>query len=271
MLIPVQYHTRKYPAHINPSIDEIAGHFDVHEVNANREFSLHTEYSYGRRKLNSALLKGFKTLPQSHREGVPQLWRSEAWAEEFAEFVKSLCDGNAPTVIEIHPPFSDYTETIERFLEIYKIFEESILTYFPQTMILIENRSGSIYKCGRFLISRGQHLRDLCEHVSANNLKLRIAMDVPQLLTAYGGPQRLTAQAMGEILNRQKILQSMTDGIHLWGKRKNGKGRTVSHSGELNTYFESEEKKGLLGLLCMDQVNFGSLMNEVMTLSIRYS
>ncbi len=173
------------------------------------------------------------------------MWRSELWAEEFAEFVKSLCNGKGPTVIEIHPPFSDYTETIERFLEIYKIFEESIQAYFPQTKILIENRSGSIYKGGRFLISRGRHLRNLCEQVSSKNLKLRIAMDVPQLLTSYGGPQTLTAQAMGEILNRQKILQSMTDGIHLWGKRKSGKGRAVSHSGDLNTYFESEEKKNI--------------------------
>ena len=30
-------------------------------------------------------------------------------------------------------------------------------------------------------------------------------------------------------------------------------------------------KKGLLGLLCINQVDFGSLINEVMTLSMRYS
>jgi hypothetical protein len=245
MLIPVQYHKRKYPAHIKPEIDEIAGHFDINEIHVNRGVSLHTEYSYGKRNLNSDLLKNFTTLQNSHNEGVPQLWYSELWAVEFAEFVKTLCNGEMPTIIEIHPPFSDYTETIEQFLKIYKIFEESILTYFPQTKILIENRSGSIYKGGKFLISRGQHLRSLCEHISAKNLKLRIALDIPQLLTAYGGPQRLETQAIREILNRQNILQSMTDGIHLWGKMRSETGRTVSHVGDLNTYFESEEKKNI--------------------------
>jgi hypothetical protein len=245
MLIPIQYHKRKYPAHIIPCIDEIAGHFDVHEVLANCDFSLHTEYSYGKRNLNSDLMKKFKTLQSSHKEGVPRLWYSEQWAVEFADFVKTLCNGKTPTIIEIHPPFSDYTETIEQFLRIYKIFEESILTSFSQTKILIENRSGSIYKGGIFLISRGQHLRSLCEQISSKNLKLRITLDIPQLLTSYGGAQRLEAQEIKKILNRQNALQSMTDGIHLWGKMINGTGRTISHCGDLNTYFENEEKKNI--------------------------
>lgn len=243
MLIPVKYHTRNYPIHIKPEIDEIAGHFDVPKISVTRRFSLHTEYSYGKRKLNSKLLKTFSALQNAHNGGVPQLWYSEQWAVEFAEFVKLLCTGEKPTIIEIHPPFSDYTETIDQFLEIYKKFEESILTYSPKTKILIENRSGSIYKGGKFIISRGQHLRSLCDHISAKNLKLRIALDVPQLLTAYGGPHRLESEAMGSILNRQNILQSMTDSIHLWGKRRSESGRIVSHSGDLNTYFENEEKK----------------------------
>ncbi|MBN2286914.1 MAG: hypothetical protein JXI43_10735 [Tissierellales bacterium] len=171
------------------------------------------------------------------------MWYSEQWAEEFAEFVKSLCNGKKPTLIEIHPPFSDYIETLDRFLEVYKIFEESILAHSPDTRILIENRFGSIYKGGKFLVSRGQHLRGLCEHIYKKNLKLRITLDFPQLLTAYGGPQGLESQEIENILNRQNILKSMTDGIHLWGKRKSKSGNTVSHSGDLNTYFENDEKK----------------------------
>lgn len=123
------------------------------------------------------------------------------------------------------------------------MFEDSILTSFPQTKILIENRSGSIYKGGNFIISSGQHLRSLCEHISAMNLTLRITLDIPQLLTAYGSPQNLEPKAMANILNRQNILRSMTDGLHLWGKRKSNSGKLVSHCGDLNTFFEDEEKK----------------------------
>jgi hypothetical protein len=157
--------------------------------------------------------------------------------------VKLLCNGEKPTIIEIHPPFSDYTKTIHQFLEIYQRFEESILDDFRKTRIFIENRSGSIYKGGKFVISKGQHLRSLCEHISSKNLKLRIALDIPQLLTAYGGPHKLNPDSLGSILNRQNILRSMTDCIHLWGKRKSESGRTVSHQGNLNTYFENTEKK----------------------------
>jgi len=245
ILIPIQYHKRKYPAHIRPNIDEIAGHFDVQAIFPKRDFSLHTEYSYGKRSLNSELINKFATLQNSNKDGVPKLWHSELWALEFAEYVKALCNGKAPSIIEIHPPFSDYIESIEQFLRIYKIFEESILTSFPQARILIENRSGSIYKGSKFLISKGQHLRSLCEHISAMNLKLRITLDIPQLLTAYGGPDNLGTKALSDILNRQNILESMTDGIHLWGKRRSKAGRPVAHCGDLNSFFESEEKKNI--------------------------
>jgi len=52
-------------------------------------------------------------------------------------------------------------------------------------------------------------------------------------------------KAIADILNRQNVLQSMTDGIHLWGKRKSKLGRRVSHCGDLNTFFESGEKKNI--------------------------
>jgi len=243
ILIPVKYHTRNYPPHINPKIDEIAAHLDVSKISVTRNFSLHTEYSYGKRELNSELLKAFPGLKNAHKEGVPQLWYTEHWAIEFADFIKLLCNGKKPTIIEIHPPFSDYINNIDHFLIIYQKFEESILSYSPMTKILIENRSGSIYKGGKFLVSRGQDLRNLCDNISAKNLKLRIALDIPQLLTAYGGPVGLEPEALSNILKRQNILQSMTDCIHLWGKKRNESGRIISHSGDLNTYFENQKKK----------------------------
>jgi hypothetical protein len=245
MLIPVKYHKRNYPPHIRAEIDEVAGHFDVFKVSATRKFSLHTEYSYGKRKLESELLKKLSVLKNAQKDGVPQLWYSKQWAVAFAEFIKLLCDGEKPTIIEIHPPFSDYAETIEIFLQRYQYFEELVLSEFPCTMILLENRSGSIYKGGKFIISKGRDLRSLCDQISKKNLRLRIALDIPQLLTSYGGPGRLEPEEIRCILDRQNYLQAMTSCIHLWGKKTGITGRLVSHSGDLNTFFRHDIKKNI--------------------------
>jgi hypothetical protein len=117
------------------------------------------------------------------------------------------------------------------------------MSYYPETTILIENRSGSIYSGGKFLISKGRDLRSLCEYISASKLNLKITLDIPQLLTAYGGPQKLKAETLDAILHRQNTLQTMTEGIHLWGKKRSEKGRLVAHFGDLNSYFEDQEKK----------------------------
>lgn len=241
-LIPVQYHKKTYPANINPSISEVAGHFDVVTISTGNSFSLHTEYSYGKRKLNSPLIRRFSALTQAHRDRVPQLWLNEVWSREFAEFLFELTRGKEPIVIEIHPPFSDYTLTIHDFLNRYEIFEEKIRTKWPLTKILIENRSGTIYRGGKFLISRGKDLLSLVEEISENNLSLKIALDFPQLFSAYGGPQNLESEGIGYILHRLSIIRSQIAGIHLWGKRRSASGRFISHNGDLNSYFENDAK-----------------------------
>lgn len=247
MLIPVQYHNKRYPTHINPRIDEIAGHFDISKIEPQRKFSLHTEYSYGKRKFNSAFSKRFHTIYSANKNSVPMLWFNAEWALEFACFIKELCADKIPTVIEIHPPFTDYANTITYFLNVYTLFETSILTKLPETNLLIENRSGSVYRGGNFLISKGEHLLDLCEAVTRLNLSLKIALDIPQLLTTYGGPQNLNPEKIGFILNRLNPIQSKVKGIHLWGKRRSINGRFVSHAGNLNTYFDGNtDKKEIL-------------------------
>jgi hypothetical protein len=245
MLIPVQYHKKRYPKHIRPQIDEIAGHFDIPQISPARKFSLHTEYSYGKRNFKSEILKNFSLIVDSQEAGVPKLWQSKEWALEFAKFVELLCGERRPTIIEIHPPFTDYMESIEKFLDIYKSFEKFILIYSPKTKILIENRSGTMYRGGKFLISRGRDLRALCNRIGSLNLKLKVALDIPQLLTAYGGPHNLEIKAMEKILYRQFPLQRMTYGVHLWGKKRSKNGRMVSHVGDLKSYFEDDSKKEL--------------------------
>ena len=154
----VKYHNQIYPAGISLRIEEIAAHFDATQINASLGRSLHTEYSYGKRNYNSVLIKDFPVLAAANKDGVPQLWKNSAWADTFASFIFKLNGTEtAPRVIEIHPPFSDYTD-MAGFVENYSIFEERIHSQFPDTEILIENRCGSVYHGGKFILPRSPYL-----------------------------------------------------------------------------------------------------------------
>lgn len=88
--IPIQYGNATYPSHIKCDIKEVAGHFDKAEISCKGKFSLHTEYSYGKRAFNTSLMKHFDELKNAQKDGVPQLWRNEKWANEFADFIVEL-------------------------------------------------------------------------------------------------------------------------------------------------------------------------------------
>ena len=91
----VKYHTQVYPEDISLRLEEVAAHFDVADVHATMRCSLHTEYSYGKRKLDSERLMRFSAVTSAQKDGVPQLWKSERWAEEFAGFISLLPVGIA--------------------------------------------------------------------------------------------------------------------------------------------------------------------------------
>ncbi len=69
----IKYHGREYPADIPLRIEEIAAHFDITSVRGNLKKSLHTEYSYGKCKLNSALKHNY----------YPGQWKDSA--DDFIE------------------------------------------------------------------------------------------------------------------------------------------------------------------------------------------
>lgn len=236
----IKYHKKKYPEHIPIHVEKIAAHFDIEEIDPKLDVSLHTEYSYGKRKFQSALIQRFPEIITAHKKEVPQLWKSEKWALEFAEFLIALVDEKCqPSVVELHPPFNDYS-SIDSFLTAYHCFEQRILEEFPDVAILIENRSGTIYSGGKFILSRIEDLYLLCEHISKNSLSLRLALDIPQLYTAHD------AEKIGEIvglLHEVQNIRDYIDGIHLWGKRLSASGRKTVHSGDLNTYFNDVETK----------------------------
>ena len=115
--ILIEYNNAPYPEGYSSDIKEVAGHLDKAEIETAEKYSLHTEYSYGIRKFDSNLISSFEELKSSHKNGVPQLWKSDKWAKEFAEFIIALTKNkNAPAVIEIHPPFNDYCD-IDLYLE----------------------------------------------------------------------------------------------------------------------------------------------------------
>ena len=76
----VKYGGIEYPDGIEAEMEEVAGHLDKERINALLHYSLHTEYSYGKRKLSSDLVRQFPELCDANKDGVPQLWKSNEWA-----------------------------------------------------------------------------------------------------------------------------------------------------------------------------------------------
>lgn len=233
----VKYHNQEYPPDIPLRIAECSANFDISSVSSELELSLHTEYSYGKRKLDSELITRFPTIVSAHRDGVPQLWKDEQWAREFAEFIFLLAEDRVPTVIEVHPPFGDYT-SFDGFVQIYKVFEQLVIARYPEIILLIENRCGSVYHGARFLVSKSQEIEALCNRIAQSNLRLKIAYDVPQIYTSHNvkKPAQYTA-----LLEQAVGFREYIGGVHLWGKKKSETGRKVAHCGDLNSYFENNE------------------------------
>lgn len=239
----IEYNGITYPEGYVSRIKEVAGHLDKEEIDKEDFYSLHTEYSYGKRKLDSAILNKYKALREAHKGGVPQLWKSEEWAKEFAAFICELTvDKNPPSIVEIHPPFNDYSDIIS-FVKCYQVFEKEIKQTYPNTNIFIENRSGAVYRGGRFIVGKADQIVALCEAIEKCNLDLGIVLDFPQLLTAERlDTLKFNAEKYKAAIEKIHPYQHLIKGIHIWGKKKNPKGRWIAHCGTLDTYFDANEE-----------------------------
>ncbi len=245
-LIAVKYGKRKYPSEIHPQIEELAAHLDKESIKVTEgmEYSLHTEYCYLSRKMNSKILNNLPILRDSHKSYVPQLWYSKEWVNQFHQFIIELTKNHpAPKIIEIHPPFKDYCESIEKFLTLYRSFEEKIMETFKDVNILLENRCGTRYRGGKFLISKTEDLVELSKQIDNQGLKLRIALDPPQLITG----NNINLHKIGEkdIIHTLKPLREIRHNIkalHLWGKKIGKTGKFTAHVGDLNTFFSNNQK-----------------------------
>jgi len=251
--IPVKYGKRNYPSNIINSIDELAGHFGKTAIPDSNRYSLHTEYSFTKRNFPPDYYSKYPSIAHSTHRGIPLLWASKEWSEQFFKFIIDITfERKDPEIIEIHPPFKDCCPDIKDFLDRYLFFEKKIKERFPKTKICIENRAGSQYTKSNFLIS---NIDDICELISESRSRgsdLRVAVDYPQLFTTYGYEPKDVP--MGWFENEHKKLDDVKQSIssvHLWGKRRNEKGKLNAHQGDLNSLFEGdqERKERLLNLI----------------------
>ncbi|MFC2173851.1 hypothetical protein ACFLU6_14670, partial [Acidobacteriota bacterium] len=125
----------------------------------------------------------------------------------------------------------------EAFLKVYGRFEELVSQRFPGSHLLLENRSGTTYRGGEFIVSGPGSLEELCACIAEQELRLRLALDLPQVFTAVGGGQEMTASKIRTTLESLHPCRKFIKSIHIWGKRRSASGRLVSHIGNLDTYF----------------------------------
>ena len=236
----IGYGRGKYPDDIPINVKEVACHFDTEFIASETEYSLHTEYSYGKRKFKNPLLQKYSKLNMNEKE-IPLLWCDKEWSKEFAYFIIEMTSKSiTPKYIEVHPPFSNYTRNIGEFVDRYEVFENIILNQYPNTKILIENRSGSLYG-KEFVISRSEQMLELGEIIEDRGLNLRMILDVPQIYTAHA-KVTMDEQDYSEILYSLIGIRHLIGGVHLWGKRTGSTGRWMAHKGDLNSYFRNKEE-----------------------------
>ena len=258
-LIPIKYNKRNYPERIVPKIEELAGNFKKTSINPsqNMNYCLHTEYSYLAKDFDkNIILEDLPTIKKSHKNFVPKLWINAEWSKEFIFFIKKLVNDNIPPkLIEIHPPFNDYCKRIEDFIDIYSIFENDILKEYPKTEILIENRAGTRYSGGKFLISTQQDIINLFRFLRNTQLKLKLVLDIPQLFTAHKinfySKKIINGNNITDLLQPLEKYKDKIAGIHIWGKKKSVKGNLLAHHGDLNTFFNQNQNMKNIFLLQM--------------------
>jgi len=63
----VNHHGQTCPQEILLRFEEVAGHFDIERIYHSLRHSLHTEYSYGKRKFESGLISSFPALVEAQK------------------------------------------------------------------------------------------------------------------------------------------------------------------------------------------------------------
>jgi len=259
-LIPVIYRNMKYPSDIEANIHEVSGNFYKEKLIVNTPYSLHTEPSAVPKTFCSKIDNELKNIKEAQKNKIPQLWHSEEWAKEFFIFIDHLISSNKtpklmeiqqpklPEVLEIHPPFIDYCPSFDQFLKTFKVFYDQFKRKYPTTKIVIENRFGTRYKGGKFLLSTCSDILEFCDVLSKEKIDLKIVLDYPQIFSAEINEDKLKMDDIKfeteKIISfNQKInnYKKFIGGFHMWGKLKSGN-RWKPHAGNFDTFFSGNKK-----------------------------
>lgn len=266
--IPVIYQRNKYPSDFKPKpkIQEISAPLGTEKLKYSDNIpylSLHTEPGkpWGRDKIfSSKLLQEFPNIKSNFTNyNISKLWINKAWSEEFAGFLTRLTEGierQIIKVIEIHPPFDSYYDSLNdplrTFLDIYEVFEKEVLKEFPSAIINIENRCtpDNTRKPGKFLISTNEDIIKLSDLISKKKLKLQLVIDIPQLFTAHYKNELLSEVMIRKALAPLKKIMAFVSSAHIWGcgPQRSQEGSSTKiigepHSGDFNTFFDNDQVK----------------------------
>jgi len=146
-------------------------------------------------------------------------------------------------VIEIHPPFDTYCDSLRTFLEIYSTFEEAVLKVFPSAVISIENRCNPNpkRKGGKFLLSTNNDIINLSNLISKSSLKLKLVIDIPQLLSEHYGNILFSEKQIKDVLVPIREVRDNISSTHIWGYDIN-KEKGGQHNADFNVFFNNDEK-----------------------------
>ena len=258
--IPVRYSSQNYPPDITPEIQETTANFfnffkhkKTLQETALPYLSLHTDPGYRGKKdmfISSGLLNEFPIISKNvfdfGSSCVSKLWFNKEWSKEFSGFVAKLTEGveqQRIKVIEVHPPFDTYCDSFENFLEIYATFEEEVLKEFPSAIINIENRCNPApeRKGGKFIVSKNNDIVKLSKLILKSDLKLKLVVDIPQLLSEHYGNKLLSEKVIKEVLAPIRDIKNHISSTHIWGYNINKKSGG-QHGADFNTYFNNDEK-----------------------------
>ena len=256
--IPVRYKNIDYPSFITPKIQEITANFfnflkhkDTIQKTDIPYLSLHTDPGYRGKKemlLCPKLLHEFPIISKNvfdfGSRCVSKLWFNEKWSREFSCFLVKLTEGvdrKKIRIIEIHPPIDAYCGFLEAFLESYAAFEEEALKAFPFAVINIENRCNPNprQKGGKFILSTNNDLIKLSDLISKFALKLKLVLDIPQLLSEHHGNKLLSGEAIKEILAPVRDIRKSITSTHIWGYNID---KQTPHDADFDIYFHHDPK-----------------------------
>jgi len=255
-LIPVIYRNMNYPSPIEANIHEISGNFYKEKLVAKSPYLLHTEPSSVPKTFCSKIVKELKYINEAQRGNIPQLWHNKEWANEFFVFIEWLIGSNIPPdVLEIHPPFDDYCNSFDTFMDIFNVFYKKFKSKYPTTKIVIENRFGTRYKDGKFLLSTVDKILKFCEILSNpknSGIDLKIVLDYPQIFSAETKLEKKVENWMGsnplQLVEKIKTFnldlkkyKEVIGGFHMWGKLRSGN-RWIPHAGDFNTFFSNNKE-----------------------------